>query len=83
MIVDGDLFPLINLKTMTKYSHYRDCQILNLSTKTWLEGPKMINYTADRESIKERNHFYIIGGSYPSNPGPGPTVWKEHDIVQV
>ena len=68
---------------LNKILHFRDCQILNLNTKVWNEGPRMINYTASRESVKQGNKFYIIGGSYPSNPGPGPTIWKEHNIVQV
>ena len=33
--------------------------------------------------IKDGNKFYIRGGSYPSNPRPGPTMWIDHDIVQV
>ena len=62
---------------------FRDCQILNLSTLTWSEGPKLINSTAYGESIKDGNKFYIRGGSYPSNPKPGPTMWIDHNIVQV
>ena len=62
---------------------FRDCQILDFSTLTWTEGPRLINSTAYGESSKVGNKFYIRGGSYPSNPKPGPTTWIDHDIVQV
>ena len=48
-----------------------------------MEGPKLINSTASGESFKEGSKFYIRGGSYPSNPRPGPAIWIKHDIIQV
>merc|ERR550519_43088 len=65
------------------FSTFRDCQILDLNTKSWREGPELMNLTAKRSSVNYGNKFYIFGGSYPSNPGPGPTVWREHNVIQV
>jgi len=65
------------------FSTFRDCQILDLNTKTWREGPELKNLTAKRSSVNYGNKFYIFGGSYPSNPRPGPTVWRDHDVIQV
>merc|ERR550519_761367 len=65
------------------FSNYKDCQILDLDTKTWREGPELIKNAASGLSKIVGNVFYIFGGQYPTNPGPGPTVWIKDDSIQA
>ncbi|XP_059098641.1 uncharacterized protein LOC131892806 [Tigriopus californicus] len=62
-------------------SSFKDCQMLDLDTRMWQEGPDMPELLAYSGYTMVGSVFYVIGGYHTKYDGGGPTQYVYSDQI--